>query len=437
MDKPSVHKIQVEPLDSYLESFINYERYKYFPKKVNLDEYKKFLTKVKNPHRKLSPSILVAGTNGKGSVAALLSSILSSSGYRIGLYTSPHLFSYRERIRIDGTPISKQDFSECIKSLTVVLEEPYEKERRTFFEVLTTVAFVHFARRKTDLNILEVGLGGRKDSTNVVDPVLSVLTSIGFDHTRSLGTTLSAIAREKCGIIRENGIVVTSRQHRNAMRTIEEIADEQNATLYKTEEMDGFKIQTVDREGLSFFYGKGEYFVPLPGRFQTTNLKTTLLAVDLLPKEGFRVTDAALKRGLRSFSWRGRFDKISEDPLIILDGAHNPPAMREVMKAVGELYPQKKIITIFSCLSSKDRKGMARYIEKTSQTVIVTEIDAVRATKLCDLKRVFSRKVIMRSTIQDALAYARERADENTLILITGSIYLVAEAYGALTQVLN
>jgi dihydrofolate synthase/folylpolyglutamate synthase len=432
MDKPSIHKIQVEPLDSYLESFINYERYKYFPKKVNLDEFKNFLTKVENPHRKLSPSILVAGTNGKGSVAALLSSILSSSGYRIGLYTSPHLFSYRERIRIDGTPISKRDFSECIKSLTDVLEETYEKERRTFFEVLTTVAFVHFVRRKTDLNILEVGLGGRKDSTNVVDPVLSVITSIGFDHTRSLGSTLSAIAREKCGIIRKRGIVVTSQQHRNVMRVIEEIANQRNATLYKTEEMDSFKIQTLDRDGFSFFYRNGEYFVPLPGRFQTINLKTTLLAVDLLTREGFRVTDAALKRGLYSFSWRGRFDRVSEDPVIILDGAHNPPAMREVMKTVGELYPQKKIITIFSCLSNKDRKGMARYIEKRSQTIILTEIDAFRATKLGDLKGVFSRKVIVKSTIKDALAYGRERADENALILVTGSIYLVAEAYLAL-----
>lgn len=424
--------IKREAIDSYLNSFINYERYKYFPKKVNLNDYKNFLEKIGNPQNKLSKSILIAGTNGKGSTAAILSSVLSAAGYSIGLFTSPHLFSYRERIKINGQNITKRAFSQVINTLKPFLDEPYQKLHRTFFEVLTTVAFVHFEREKTDLNILEVGLGGRKDSTNVVMPLISCITPIGFDHTRTLGRSLSEIAREKCGIIRKGGIVVSSIQHKNAMRVIEHTVRKREALLYTTERYIKVKPRIIDEKGIKFSYRGEEYFFPFIGRFQIKNLCTALLVIEILIKKGFTVTKRNMQKGLERCIWRGRFDIVSRSPLILLDGAHNPSAMREMVKSLKEIFPRKKIIAIFSCLTSKDKRGMARQLEKLTDTIILTKIDAERAAEMPELKRAFLKTVSIRDTIKNALSLAREFSDKNSLILITGSIYLVAEAYEAL-----
>lgn len=424
--------IKREAIDSYLNSFINYERYKYFPEKVNLNDYKNFLEKIGNPQNKLSKSILIAGTNGKGSTAAILSSVLSAAGYSIGLFTSPHLFSYRERIKINGQNITKRAFSQVINTLKPFLDEPYQKLHRTFFEVLTTVAFVHFEREKTDLNILEVGLGGRKDSTNVVMPLISCITPIGFDHTRTLGRSLSEIAREKCGIIRKGGIVVSSIQHKNAMRVIEHTVRKREALLYTTERYIKVKPRIIDEKGIKFSYRGEEYFFPFIGRFQIKNLCTALLVIEILIKKGFTVTKRNMQKGLERCIWRGRFDIVSRSPLILLDGAHNPSAMREMVKSLKEIFPRKKIIAIFSCLTSKDKRGMARQLEKLTDTIILTKIDAERAAEMPELKRAFLKTVSIRDTIKNALSLAREFSDKNSLILITGSIYLVAEAYEAL-----
>lgn len=426
--------IKREAIDSYLNSFINYERYKYFPKKVSLNDYKNFLKKIGNPQNKLSPSILIAGTNGKGSTAAILSSVLSAAGYSIGLFTSPHLFSYRERIKINGQNITKRAFSQVINTLKPFLDEPYQKLHRTFFEVLTTVAIVHFEREKTDLNILEVGLGGRKDSTNVVMPLISCITPIGFDHTRTLGRSLSEIAREKCGIIRKGGVVVSSIQHKNAMRVIEHTVRKREALLYTTERYIKVKPRIIDEKGIKFSYRDEEYFFPFIGRFQIKNLCTALLVIEILIKKGFTVTKRNMQKGLERCIWRGRFDIVSRSPLILLDGAHNPSAMREMVKSLKEIFPRKKIIAIFSCLTSKDKRGMARQLEKLTDTIILTKIDAERAAEMPELKRAFLKTVSIRDTIKSALSLAREFSDKNSLILITGSIYLVAEAYEAINK---
>ena len=426
--------IKREVVDSYLNSFINYERYKYFPRKVSLNDYKNFLKKIGNPQNELSPSILIAGTNGKGSTAAILSSVLSAAGYSIGLFTSPHLFSYRERIKINGQSITKRAFNQVINTLKPFLDEPYQKLHRTFFEVLTTVAFVHFEREKTDLNILEVGLGGRKDSTNVVMPLISCITPIGFDHTRTLGRSLSEIAREKCGIIRKGGVVVSSIQHKNAMRVIEHTVREREALLYTTERYIKVKPHTIDEKGIKFSYRDEEYFLPFIGRFQIKNLCTALLVIEILIKKGFTVTKRNMQKGLERCIWRGRFDIVSRSPLILLDGAHNPSAMREMVKSLKEIFPRKKIIAIFSCLTSKDKRGMARQLEKLTDTIILTKIDAERAAEMPELKRAFLKTVSIRDTIKNALSLAREFSDKNSLILITGSIYLVSEAYEVLND---
>ncbi|MCK4585528.1 bifunctional folylpolyglutamate synthase/dihydrofolate synthase [candidate division WOR-3 bacterium] len=424
--------IKREAIDSYLNSFINYERYKYFPKKVNLNDYKNFLEKIGNPQNKLSKSILIAGTNGKGSTAAILSSILSEGVYNVGLFTSPHLFSYRERIKINGQNITKRAFSQVINTLKPFLDEPYQKLHRTFFEVLTTVAFVHFEREKTDLNILEVGLGGRKDATNVVNPLISVITSVGFDHTRTLGRSLSEIAREKCGIIRKGGVVVSSIQHKNAMRVIEHTVRKREALLYTTERYIKVKPRTIEEKGIKFSYRDEEYFSPLRGRFQLKNLSTALLAIEILKKKGFTIAKRAVQKGLQKCVWDGRFDVVEKNPLIVLDGAHNPSAMREMVNSLVEIYPHKKIVVIFSCLSSKDKKAMALILERVADKIILTRINSERRAELSDLRKVFRKKVFITDTIISAVKLSRNLSDNDTLILITGSIYLVAEAYEAL-----
>lgn len=432
MKKSQKKFIKREPLDAYLNSFINYERYKYFPKKVSLNDYKSFLRKVGNPQEKLSPSILIAGTNGKGSTAAILSSILSKAGYRIGLFTSPHIFSYRERIKINGRNISKQDFRNCINSLKLCLDEPHQKSRRTFFEVLTTVAFVHFRNKKTDLNIFEVGLGGRKDATNVITPLVSVITSIGYDHIRTLGKTLSKIAAEKCGIIKEGGTVISSSQHRNAMKAIKQAAREREAHLYTTEREIKIEPRSIDKNGIQFIYKDADYFTPFRGRFQLKNISTALLTIELLNKKGFTVPQQPLQRGLQECIWKGRFEVVKKNPLIILDGAHNPSAMREMLNSLIEIYPHKKIILIFSCLSSKDKKGMAVVLEKAVDKIILTGIDSERAAEISEIKNAFRKRAFITDNIIDALKVARGFSNRDTLILITGSIYLVSEAYEAL-----
>ncbi|TET22114.1 MAG: bifunctional folylpolyglutamate synthase/dihydrofolate synthase [Candidatus Cloacimonadota bacterium] len=421
-----------EPIDGYLNGFINYERYKYFPRKVNLNDYKIFLKKAGNPQQTLSPSVLIAGTNGKGSTAAIVSSILTASGYRAGLFSSPHLFSYRERISINGKPISKKNFRKCIRILKPFLDEPYQRLRRTFFEVLTTAAFVHFSLEKTDINILEVGLGGRKDSTNVVNPLVSVITPIGFDHTRTLGTILSSIAREKCGIIRNNGTVVSSFQHKNAMETIERIVKERNAYLFAAKQHIRIESVTIKDSGIRFRYNNEGYFLALSGAFQLENLKTALLIIQILKEKGFPVSRGALRKGLKQCVLKGRFDIVEKDPLTILDGAHNPSAVRKLVTSLKGLYPDRKPIFIFSCLSSKDRKGMAAALDKSAYRVILTRIHAERAADMSDLKQVFGKAAALTDSIEGALKLARKLSDVDTVIMVTGSMYLVAEAYGAL-----
>ncbi len=432
MKKAQKKFIKREPLDAYLNSFINYERYKYFPKKVSLNDYKNFLRKVGNPQEKLSPSILIAGTNGKGSTAAILSSILSKAGYSIGLFTSPHFFSYRERIKINGRNISKQDFKNCMNSLKLCLDEPHQKSHRTFFEVLTTVAFVHFRNKKTDLNIFEVGLGGRKDATNVITPLISVITSIGYDHTKTLGKTLSKIAAEKCGIIKEGGTVISSSQHRNAMKTIKQVARKREAHLYTTEREIKIEPRSIDKNGIQFIYKDEDYFTPFRGRFQLKNISTALLTIELLDKKGFTVSQKILQRGFKECIWKGRFEVVRKNPLIILDGAHNPSAMREMLNSLIEIYPRKKIILIFSCLSSKDKKRMAGVLEKVVDKIILTGIDSERAAEISEIKNVFRKDVFLTKNINDAIKLAKRLLNKKNLILITGSIYLVSEVYEAI-----
>lgn len=422
-----------EPLDPYLSSFINYERYKYFPKKVDLADYKDFLGKAGDPQDDLSPSILIAGTNGKGSTAAILSSILHAAGYRVGTFASPHLFSFRERIRLNGKPIPKREFARCVRELKPVLNEPYQRLRRTFFEVLTTVAFVYFRRQGTDINILEVGLGGRKDSTNVVTPLVSVITPIGFDHTHTLGRTLPSIAREKCGIIKRGGTVVTARQHPNSLTTIMKIARRKQANVLFSEQDSTLVPLRFDRSGIRFRYHDRVLQLPLRGHFQWDNLTTALLTAEALHGKGFPVSEDALQRGIGQCRLKGRFDIVRQKPLTILDGAHNPPAIRALIRSIGRIFPDKEPAVVFSCLLSKDKRAMARAIERFARKVILTRIRSERAAPLDALGKAFSMSTASCETIEQALDDAEKSADERSLILVTGSIYLVAEAYCALS----
>jgi dihydrofolate synthase/folylpolyglutamate synthase len=421
-----------EPLDPYLNSFVNYERYKYFPKKVNLDDYRDFLKRIGDPQHRLAPCVLIAGTNGKGSTAMILTTVLRHSGYRVGTFSSPHLFSFRERICIDGKPIRKQEFNRCIRELKPVLDEPYQRARRTFFEVLTTAAFVHFRNEGTDVNIVEVGLGGRKDATNVVTPLISVISRIGFDHTDTLGRTLRRIAREKCGIIKKGGTVVSSHQHRHAMETIREVARGLKARLYTVDRHSTAKPVRFDEYGIRFLLGNEEFQVPLRGHFQWENLCTALLVADLLGERGFPIPKEKLREGLTHCQMKGRLDIVARDPFTVLDGAHNPSAIRALMRTVRKLFPDKKPVVIFSCLSSKDKKTMARTIVRYAESVILTRIKSERATSLSELLKTFGKGTASCGTIKEALDHARRYARKDSLILVTGSIYLVADAYRAL-----
>lgn len=423
-----------EKLDPYLLSFINYERYKYFPRKVDLGDYKKFLKRIGNPEKELSPSIIVAGTNGKGSTAAIISSILSNAGYKVGLFTSPHLLSYRERIKINGKNIPRNDFLRCINRLRPFLDNPYQKTHRTFFEVLTTVSFLYFQTKKTDLNIFEVGLGGRLDATNVVDSIISIITPIGFDHTHTLGHTLSKIAYEKCGIIKKGGLVVSAKQHKNALEIIKKVTREKQARLYLTDKDINISPIRIDENGIEFLYQQNHYHLPLMGNFQLENLSTALLTIEKLKVKNIEVSKKNLADGIRRCKWYGRLQIIRKSPYIILDGAHNLSAMRVMLHSLKKIFPSKRLLVIFSCLVSKDRKGMASILEKVADKIIITKIDSERATPIPELLKVFNRHIYAPKNTDNAIALGLKLAKKKDIILITGSIYLIAEAYSVLKK---
>jgi dihydrofolate synthase/folylpolyglutamate synthase len=401
-------------------------------KGINLDlgPVTRLLRSLGNPHKNYR-TVLVGGSNGKGSVAAMLSSILTRGGFTVGLYTSPHLIDFRERIRINNRMIQQEDLSQLIDQVRNVVTEDV-----TYFEFATAVAFLHFYRCQVDLAVLEVGMGGRLDATNVVDPEVSVITTVSLEHQRYLGRNLNSIAREKGGIIKRQGICLTAAKQATVIKTLENICSDRQSRLYRV----GKEIRVRRSKGGTFSYdGISKTYQNLPislmGRHQVDNAALALAALELLEDKGYSIAEETIVQGLREVRWEGRLEILNDNPRLIVDGAHNPAAISVLYRTLKDDFTYGRLILIFGVLKDKNYGAMLRKLAPLADTIIVTRPKEERALQPDTLRSVahhYNKNVEVIDDPRQALLQAVRRAHAHDLICVTGSLYLVGEIKQAL-----
>ncbi|MDD5730026.1 MAG: bifunctional folylpolyglutamate synthase/dihydrofolate synthase [Candidatus Omnitrophica bacterium] len=443
----------------YLGSFVNYERKIRYPYKQSfkLERIKEFLALLGDPQDSFK-SIHVAGTKGKGSVCVFAAHILKEAGFKTGLYTSPHLSDCRERIRIlSNKPeqgekgretglegmISKARLTKLVNGLKPLIEKFCRESKYgplSFFEVYTVLAFVYFKQEKVDFAVLETGLGGRLDATNVVNPEASAITSISYDHMNKLGDTLTEIAREKSGIIKNRGVVVISApQDKEAARVIRKKCAAQKALLYEIGK--DILLEKVDsKEGYQEFYLRGKLGcldklrIRLLGKHQLVNAAAACGLVLALNKSlKAEIRPSAIRKGLADTRWPGRFEIISKSPSIVLDGAHNFASAQVLKETVKDIFKNKEIILVLGISRDKDIKGICRQLLPVTKKLILTRADNLRAAKPDDILAqsgcgFFRRDISLTYNVKEALKLALKDAKGKDLILVCGSIFVVGEA---------
>jgi len=432
--------------------------------KFDLAHMRVLLAALDHPERRF-PAVLIAGTNGKGSTAATLASILRASGLRTGRYTSPHLVRINERICINGEPIPDDDFAllhdvvdRTAERLVSEGELPWHP---SFFETLTAMAFEYFWRQKVEIAVLEVGMGGRLDATNVVEPRVAVITDISLDHQKFLGNTVTEIAREKAGIIRPRGIVVTLPQHPEANDVIGNTILELGATAvsavayvpplspasgnyfipneqFLTAEGRKARTQLIARYPLQIQGSEILVETPLIGRHQLRNVALAIAAAEELSKQGFGVTAASLERGIRETRWPGRFQIIPAGdgaPELVLDVAHNPDGAWALRSTLSAVYEDRRMFMVFGAMRDKAIAEIAEILFPLPQSVIVTRADNPRSATTDEIGEAAARssaEIEATPDVASALSRARALAAPDGLVVVTGSIYIVGEAFRAL-----
>jgi dihydrofolate synthase/folylpolyglutamate synthase len=426
----------------YLESFINYEKIAapYDPRKWKLERMHRLLSAVGDPHHGLR-FIHVAGTKGKGSTAAMMASILRAADFKVGLYTSPHLISFRERIRINGEMISEDQVCDLVTQIKPYVDELKKHEDQfgilSFFDVYTTLGILFFWIEKVDFAVLEVGMGGRLDATNVVQPLVSVITQISYDHTMSLGNTIESIATEKAGIIKDNGYVVTSPQVPEALEIVRNTCVEKKARLFEV----GVDIHCRKDDGsfsVSGIFGEyGNLRVPLIGDHQLINAATAVGALELLRFHDFTVTAENMRAGFEKVKWPARVEVISQNPTIVMDVAHNEASAKALRDTIESNFNYEKLILVMGISQHKDIKGIGRQICSIADQVILTKVNNPRALEPEDMKAELGdicEDPMITQDVASALEEARSIADPTDLICIMGSVYLAGEAMQALGE---
>jgi dihydrofolate synthase/folylpolyglutamate synthase len=426
--------------------------------KFDLEHMRVLLRALDHPERRF-PSVLIAGTNGKGSTAATLASILRASGLKTGLYTSPHLARINERIRVNANEITDDDFGFLQGEVDLVAEKLVERGdlpwHPSFFEMMTAIAFEHFAREKVDLAVLEVGMGGRLDATNVVEPLVSVITDISLDHQKFLGDTVGQIAREKVGIIRRGGAVVTLPQQPEANDVIgNTILDlgaravnavpyvppvSPGSTRYLVPSTEQGRTRAVYRYPLAILGEEILVETPLVGRHQLRNVALAVAAAVELNQQGFSgITAESIELGVRETRWPGRFQVIAARPgwpEMVLDVAHNPAGAWALRSALSEQYGDRPLILVFGAMRDKAISEMTEILFPLAEQVIATRPENPRAASPEEIQLAAARtgaEVEAVGNVKLAVERARALAGAATVIVITGSIYLVGEAMSSI-----
>lgn len=414
----------------------------FFGVKFGLENTRELLRRLGDPHLKYR-TIHVTGTNGKGSVCAFLESMLRTAGYKVGLYTSPHLIDFTERIVVDGKEISREDvtrLSGTVKAHVVEMAKMADNKQCTFFEATTALAFKYFEEQKVDVAVIEVGMGGRLDSTNHLDPEACVITSIGVEHTQYLGDTEAKIAYEKAGIIKPEVPVVVGNVSAEAMDVIAKKTEECRSNMVRMGKDFGYTPSKEDARSFTYWgFGglSGKYQVGVHGEFQKANASLALAAIEAAMSRDnpLTVDIKAARTGLASAKWPGRLHAVRQKPLIVLDGAHNPHGMKALAETVPRTFQYDELALVIGMMADKDQGKSLEAISGIADTVIATQARIGRSLPADKLAALVKGKHAKTATnIADAIAEALKHARKKDLILITGSLYVVGEALAILEQ---
>jgi dihydrofolate synthase/folylpolyglutamate synthase len=398
--------------------------------KLGLGNTSALMHRFGNPHLKF-PSLHIAGTNGKGSCCAMLHSILNRAGYFTGLYTSPHLLDFRERIRAGDSLIEKGFLTDFVSGL----KEEILENRYTFFEVTTALAFSYFAYKRIEMAVVETGLGGRLDSTNVLKPEVAIITNVSLEHTDRLGRTLEKIAREKGGIIKENVPTITSIEREKSFKVIEALCRKRQSELIPVLRDSRWEVKRSSIEGIEFnLHTRNDNYsgikLNLAGEHQIKNAACAISALEKLDPEKFKVDKFAIMAGLADVKWRGRLEVYRKKPLVILDVAHNPDGIRILVEALKNIFPDNKIDFIFGVMEDKDYKKMLQIISRTANELTLTQLQYSKSAKLLAMAKTAQELGLRFRAIPDikeAYEIALNKAEEGKIICITGSHFTVSE----------
>lgn len=398
--------------------------------KLGLENVHHLLGRLDHPERRF-PSIHIAGTNGKGSTAALLESILREAGVKTGIYTSPHLIDMRERIKIRGRSISQKDVVEILERIMPHIEAT----GASFFEILTAMAFLYFTEKDVDIAVLETGLGGRLDATNLVVPQLTIITEIGLEHTRILGKNLQSISREKAGILKTGIPCLAGTKNSKVKKFFTEFTHQSKVPLIFSHESVKISRVRLSEHGSHFDAHTGstsyrDLSLKLLGNHQVDNSALALLAVEELRKQGWLIPEKAVRRGLEKVDWPARLQMLQEKPKMLLDSAHNPLGMRTLVKALKTLFDYDRLILVFGVLKDKDYRSMTAQIMPLADKVILTKPLSDRALepeRLLRLSATRGKPTEVIPSIEDAWMKAVRLARNEDLVCAAGSIYFVGE----------
>jgi len=445
-----IEKSYQEALD-YLYSFVDYslsKSFRYSPVKFELTHIESLVKALGNPHNRY-PIIHIAGTKGKGSIAAMCASVFKAAGYKVGLYTSPHLHDYAERIQINGQPIPHQDLIDLLDEIKPIIATIPEL---TTFEITTALGFLYFAKQQVDVAIFEVGLGGRLDATNIVMPVVSVITSISYDHTYLLGNTLTEIATEKAGIIKPNIPVVVAPQEDEARLIIEKIAKKRSSPLIQVGKDYYYSMLEHNLDGQSLLVWRStdqamidryveasdlesikpdKIFIPMLGYHQVENAATAFAALKTFQMSSLPISEEAIHKGFSDINWPGRFEVLQRQPPVAIDCAHNRDSARKLRLALDDYFPGKGIILVFGASEDKDLQGMFTELIPRLHQVIATKSFHPRAMEpelIIEMAHQFGKPAKVVENVADALTEAQRIAGDDLMVLVTGSIFVAAVA---------
>ena len=417
---------------NYTESLAYLDSLGKFGIKLGMERIEGLLRELGNPEQKIK-TVHVTGTNGKGSVTSMITSILLAANLKVGKFTSPHLVKYNERINLNGKDISDEDFAMAITAVKVAADSVVKKgvcEQPTQFEILTAAAFLYFYLQKVDYAVIEVGMGGLWDSTNVITPVVSVITNVALDHTDRCGKTLERIAMQKAGIIKEKVPLVTAAEGNEALGPIVSLAMFKEAPVYLYgKAFHGTEVKS-SMEGQAFTLHAGDFYhsdyeIKLPGEHQIKNTSVAIVAAKLVSKQDDRINELALHVGVANTVWPGRLERIHKNPDIILDGAHNPDGAKALRNALDKYYPGKQVQFVFGMM---DMSGVIKTLINQDDVVYTVRADeGARAAEAADLAKLVGSNAVAEANLATAYDAAIRGAGTDGVVCVCGSLYLVGE----------